>query len=110
MPRNVYSTEFIRDGSSDSYTYTCPEGYVALISCIDVYVGIVTDGGNFTAYSQDTGPSDAVVLWSQGFDVPGEQNSRWRGKLVLTAGQSLLVQADGATFACHASGDLLSLP
>jgi hypothetical protein len=97
----VYSTRFIGDNSTDLYSYTCPDGFVALISAIDVYVGIVTTGGNFTGYL-----NGAVVFWSQGFDAPGEQNSIWRGKLVLTAGESFQVTCSD-TFACIANGDLL---
>jgi len=100
----VYSTQFIAASDGSSYVYNCPEGFVALISCIDVYIGIVTDGGNFTAYYDG-----AHVFWSQGYDPPGEQNSKWRGKIVLTYGHYLEIQA-GDTFSCCASGDLLRQP
>jgi hypothetical protein len=97
----VYSTRFIGADDSNLYSYTCPDGFVALLSTIDVYVGIVLAGGNFTGYL-----NGEVVFWSQGFDAPGEQNSSWRGKVVLTAGESFQVTCSD-TFACVACGDLL---
>jgi hypothetical protein len=105
VARNVYSTQFIRSNPGSDFEYTCPEGFVALISTIDVYIGIVTDGGNFTAIA---GSLD-TVFWSQGYSVPGEQYSAWRGKCVLTPGESLSVYA-GDDFACSVAGDLLTLP
>lgn len=105
MARNVYSTEFIRNNAGSEYVYACPEGFVALISTIDVYIGIVTDGGNFTAAAG----SLVTVFWSQGYSVPGEQYSAWRGKCVLQPGESLYVSGDGE-FACSVAGDLLTLP
>jgi hypothetical protein len=101
----VYSTQFVRGNTEAEYVYTCPPGYVALVSCIDVYVGIVGSGGNFTAAAG----SSITVFWSQGYDAPGEQYSAWRGKHVLVAGESLYVSGD-AEFACSVSGDLLSAP
>lgn len=102
MAQRVYSTRFIGANDSDEYGYTCPDGFVALLSCIDVYIGIVLDGGNFTGYL-----NGEVVFWSQGYDAPGEQNSIWRGKLVLTAGETFQVTCSD-TFACVANGDLLT--
>jgi hypothetical protein len=101
VPSRVYSTRFICDNSTNIYSYTCPDGYTALVSTIDVYVGIVLSGGNFTAYV-----NGAVVFWSQGFDAPGEQNSAWRGKVVLKEGDTFQVTCSD-TFACTACGDLL---
>ena len=49
------------------------------------------------------------MFWSQGYSVPGEQDSTWRGKLVLTYGHYLEVQA-GGTFSCMAAGDLFLNP
>jgi hypothetical protein len=107
--RPVYSTQFIRANDSDVYYYTCPEGYVALVSCVDCYIGIVTEGGNFTGYSGDADEESSPIFWSQGYDVPGEQYSAWRGKIILTAGGALAFTA-GGTFACNVSGDLLTVP
>ena len=101
MPLPVYSTQFVASNGATSYTYVCPEGYVALVSCIDTYVGLVDAGGNFTGI----GGGDQV-FWSSGFDAPGDSNGRWRGKQVLTAGQSVTVTCD-FEFACSVSGDLL---
>ena len=102
--QRVYSTQFVYASDGSSYSFNCPEGYTLLLSCIDVYIGIVTDGGNFTAYYDGE-----HVFWSQGYDVPGEQNSRWRGKIVLTYGHYFEVQA-GDVFSCLASGDLFLNP
>ena len=104
MAQRVYSTQFIAGNAASEYTYTVPAGYTALISCIDVYVGIVTEGGNFTAYYDGRD-----VFWSQGYAAPGEQNSRWRGKIVVPEGLYVEVTA-GGTFACCVSGDLFLNP
>ena len=104
MAQRVYSTQFIKANVVASYPYSVPEGYTALISCIDVYIGIVTDGGNFTASTDD-----GKIFWSQGYDAGGEQNSRWRGKVVLTEGEELNITA-GDVFSCYASGDLFLNP
>ena len=67
-------------------------------------MGIVLDGGNFTGYL-----NGAHVFWSQGYDEPGEQNSRWRGKVVLQAGEAFQVTGSD-TFSCVACGDLFLNP
>jgi hypothetical protein len=104
VAQRVYSTQFIAANDSGSYVYVCPDGYTALVSCVDVYIGIVTEGGNFTLEHEAS-----VVAWSQGYDVPGEQYSAWRGKIVLLAGHAIAITA-GDTFACSASGDLFLNP
>jgi hypothetical protein len=105
MAQPVYSTQFVRGNTAEEYVYECPAGFVALITCIDAYIGIVGGGGNFTAAAG----SEVTVFWSQGYDAPGEQYSKWRGKQVLTAGERIYFSS-GDVFACSVSGDLLSAP
>ena len=104
MAQAVYSKQFVLDSGDSAYGYECPAGFVALVTCIDVYVGIVLVDGNFTLSTD----ADTVV-WSQGYDSPGEQYSKWRGKLVLTAGQSFDMRASDV-FSCSVAGDLLTAP
>lgn len=107
--RPVYSTQFIFGSGLDSYTYVCPAGYVALVTCIDTYVGLTTGSGNFTAALYNPALPRTAKFWSQGYTLPGEENARWRGKIVLTEGERLVVSAEDVHDCC-ASGDLLTLP
>src|SRR5271154_6341336 len=94
----VYSTQFISEGAFSSYTYTAQPGYVTLVSCIDVYVGITGGGGAFIARG-----AAGQVFWQTVYPPTVPTWSSWRGKLVLAAGETFTVEATDI-FDCSASG------
>ena len=107
--RPVYSTQFICGDSAAEYDYTCPDGYVALVSCIDVVTDSGVEGaGTIIAGLAQLGGSSGYV-WTATYFGPLVY-VKFRGKIILTPGDYIAVVSFGDNFSCSASGDLLSLP
>lgn len=107
--RPVYSTQFICGDGMSEYDYTCPEGYVALVSCIDITTdtSVTGDGSVYAGLEQVAGAT--ALFWSATYEG-GYFYVKWRGKIILSPGDVLGVIAFGDNFSCSVSGDLLSLP
>lgn len=106
MARNVYSTRFIGGKGASSYSYTVPDGYVALFSCMDVHIGSTTAGGNLV-----TSILSGLILGYQTYLPIAPVDLTYRGKIVLYQGEELVVFSDSSDdFDCQFSGDLLTLP
>lgn len=104
MAQPVYSTRFICDNSTWHYAYTCPAGFVALITCIDVHIGSTVAGGNWIVDMLG-----GVVVGSTVYLPIAPVNLTFRGKLVLNPGDSIALYTDAEdTYACTVNGDLLT--
>lgn len=97
----VYSTQFIGGTGLASYSYTCPAGQVALLSCADCYISLPSIAGAFTLLG-----AALQVFWHDDYPAVEETYRRWRGKHLLTEGQTVTLLATGP-FDASLSGDLL---
>lgn len=105
-PLPVYSKAFIIGNSQRTYVYTCPSGYVALISCIDAHVGSTTSGGNWIVMLNGT----AIIGFVTYLPV-APQDFTYRGKIVLQPGETITVYSDASDlFDISVTGDLLTNP
>lgn len=82
----VYSTSFIAEHAlSGSVVYTVPDGFVAIVRDIDVYVNGDLIATTYYAVDADT---DGTFAW---FVSPNEADPglySWRGRQVFLAGES----------------------
>ena len=101
----VYSTRFIAvAGFTGSAAFAVPAGYVAVVRDIDV---TVFTGAGATI---EAGIGGSAVFWGYTFGVvPILAWQSWRGRIVLNAGEQLVLQSD-ASADMVASCYLLSLP
>lgn len=101
----VYSTPFIQEHAlSSSVTYTVPDGYVAIVRDVDVYI----DGEIIaTTYYLVDDATDGTFAWTES---PSEGNPglySWRGRQVFEPGTSFTFNS-GGTCDVRISGYLLS--
>lgn len=101
----VYSTRFIQvRGLDGAVTYTCPDGYVAVVRDLDAYHGAT--GAESSVYLIGAG---GQTLWENDNSVVDASYSSWRGRQVFYEGESIQVSANDSTDVT-VSGYLLSLP
>jgi len=101
----IYSTRFLAEaGFTGSAAFLVPAGYVAVVRDID---SVVYTGAGATIQA---GIGGSAVFWAvtEGVVAVTATNS-WRGRVVLNAGEQLVVSTDAAVDFV-ASGYLLTSP
>lgn len=106
MARAVYSTQFLAASTNDSqsFDYTVPDGYVAVVRDLQVRLDEQSSGACYVYIT----PSDATILQVTSGSEGGAQK-QWSGGVVLNAGDVLVALFSTSAFASVvASGYLLS--
>lgn len=105
MALPVYSTRLMGWAASEfAGPFTCPEGYITVVRCADVY----TYGGELTNYRLYV--NEFATFWGGQFSLLSTpQHDQWQGRQVLLAGDELVFQADGSTDGM-VSGYVLAAP
>jgi hypothetical protein len=101
----VYSTLFINSpGLVGDAAFLVPDGYIAVVRDIDA-VAFIGAGATLEA-----GIGGGTVFWAYTWSVVAVVDWRsWRGRVVLSAGQQLVIHTDAAVDV-YAGGYLLTAP
>lgn len=101
---DVYSVNFIAAaGMSTSASYTVPDGYVAVVTTIDWFFGSEID----PPYAEALGEAGQCFSYA-GTDPLTPALVSWRGRHVLTAGESFSVECLVGNVDVTACGYLLT--
>ena len=106
---SVYSVAFfsgditVEDPTID---YTCPDGFVAVLRCVDVFITGLLGPANCILFDIGTGSTFWTALATP---PPIQQTFRWRGRQVFEAGNGFRLQRGEGTWGTRASGYLLSV-
>ena len=106
----IYSVAFFSgdiDAGDPTIDYTCPDGFVAVLRAVDVFITGLLGPANCILFDTGTGSTFWQALASP---PPIQQSFKWRGRQVFEAGNGFTLQRGDGTWGTRASGYLLSAP